>query len=413
MNDMMKTGIKTKNTAPLALLVTAILSVCLICAGCSLGQTAESVHAREIHVSPIGDDAHGSGSEDHPYATVQKAVSRITPGTAVIIHKGEYDPFTLDEDASGTKDAPVTICAAPGEKAVIKAGPPAGTDEDICGILMENISFITIKGLEITGGTHGIAYYSGGQESSPARKSFEDISIRDCMVRQIRGTHGICIYGGSPDAPVTGLELTGNEVCDCECGSSETIALNGNIDGFKISDNIVHGSNNIGIDMIGFEGTAKDEASDDPFASDFVRNGICSGNTVCDISTEGNAAYMTDSGYDLCAGGIYVDGGRDIVISGNDVRRCDIGIEVATEHGPADTPHAKASGVKVLCNRISRCSTAGIALGGYSAGMGYTEDCEFKGNILFYNETQLLLQKNRDNVIKNNLFIGGSPGYIP
>ena len=387
-----------------------LLAFCLMLSGCGAGGSS-SAASGEIHVAQSGSDTAGDGSEGRPFATVQKAVSRIEPGSEVIIHSGEYPPFELDESASGTKSAPVTISAAPGETAVIKAdGParkkavdPAGTEESF-GIMMENVSFITIKGLEVDGGTHGIAYYSTDPDParSPARR---DISIEGCTVHGIRGVHGICVYGEDPRAAVKDLRITGNEVYDCECGSSETIAVNGNIDGFEISGNIVHDSNNIGIDMIGFEGTAKDEGSADPFASDYARNGICTGNTVYDISTEGNDAYRKGSGYDLCAGGIYVDGGQDILISKNHVLSCDIGIEVATEHSPEETPGAKASGVKVLGNSIIGCSAAGISLGGYAPDLGFTEGCEFSGNTLLCNSDQIVVQKSRNNLIERNIII--------
>ena len=41
-----------------------------------------------------------------------------------------------------------------------------------------------------------------------------------------------------------------------------------------------------------------------------------------------------DGEYDLCADGIYVDGGCDIEICNNFIFNCDIGMEVATEHSP-------------------------------------------------------------------------------
>lgn len=95
------------------------------------------------------------------------------------------------------------------------------------------------------------------------------------------------------------------------------MVLNGNIDGFVIKDNTIHDNNNIGIDMIGFEGTAMhpdEESGRNAYEADMVRNGICEGNVIYNISAEGNPAYFEDGEYDLCAGGIYVDGGQKIEI---------------------------------------------------------------------------------------------------
>ena len=391
-----------------------LLAFCLMLSGCGVGSSS-SAASGEIHVAQSGSDTAGDGSEGRPFATVQKAVSRIEPGSEVIIHSGEYPPFELDENASGTEDAPVTISAAPGETAVIKAdGParkkaddPAGTEESF-GIMMENVSFITIRGLEVDGGTHGIAYY--GTDPDPARSpARRDISIEGCTVHGIRGVHGICVYGEDPHTAVKDIRITGNEVYDCECGSSETIAVNGNIDGFEIDGNVIHDNNNIGIDMIGFEGIAKADSHDkDPFASDFVRNGKCHGNIVYNISSEGNDAYLEDGEYDLCADGIYVDGGQDIEIYENYIYNCDIGIEVATEHSPKDSDLFKVSGIEVHDNVIHGCKGwCGLAIGGYDKDLGFTEGCGFTNNTFIENGTQIGIQRSRDNVIENNLFVGG------
>ena len=145
----------------------------------------------------------------------------------------------------------------------------------------------------------------------------EDITIKDCTVHGIRGTHGICVYARNDLAPVVNLTMSGCEVYDCECDSSESTVFNGNIDGFEIAGNIIHENNNIGIDMIGFEGNAAhpdDGSFENLYDADYVRNGTCHDNVVYGISAEGNAAYYEDGEYDLCADGIYVDGGRDIEI---------------------------------------------------------------------------------------------------
>ena len=105
-------------------------------------------------------------------------------------------------------------------------------------------------------------------------------------------------------------------------GSSESLVVNGNVDGFKIINNTVHDNNNIGIDAIGFE-----KVSSNP-ATDQARNGLIARNLVYNINSYGNPAYGTDRSAD----GIYVDGGRSIVIERNRVHHNNIGIELASEH---------------------------------------------------------------------------------
>lgn len=109
---------------------------------------------------------------------------------------------------------------------------------------------------------------------------------------------------------------------NCKLGQSEALVLNGNVDGFKVTNNTVHDNDNIGIDFIGYEGTAP--------ANDNARNGICTGNRVYNISSKNNPHML-----EMSAGGIYVDGGFNILIDSNIVKNADIGIEVATEQGSA------------------------------------------------------------------------------
>ena len=49
-----------------------------------------------------------------------------------------------------------------------------------------------------------------------------------------------------------------NELANLTLGSSEALVVNGNVKDFRIEGNKVHDTNNIGIDVIGFEGTAPD-----------------------------------------------------------------------------------------------------------------------------------------------------------
>ena len=66
--------------------------------------------------------------------------------------------------------------------------------------------------------------------------------------------------------------------------------VNGNVDGFQITNNHVHHNDNIGIDAIGHEGVAPVPAYDQ------ARNGVIRGNRVHDISSAGNPAYAGDLG---------------------------------------------------------------------------------------------------------------------
>ncbi|MBQ9060659.1 MAG: right-handed parallel beta-helix repeat-containing protein [Firmicutes bacterium] len=378
-----------------------LLAVFLLILAPAAGMTACGTKAQlqEVHVATDGSDDTGKGTPDAPYATITCAAA-ASPGSVILVHQGEYAPVRLESSCSGSEDSPTLIRAAEGEKPVIR-----GPEGEVC-IELTDASYISIEGIETEGGTHGIACESTRKAGV---QPLCGLTIRNCRVHGVRGVHGICVYGRNDLAPVQDLTIEGCQVYDCQCGSSESLVVNGNIDGFLIEGNQIHDNNNIGIDMIGFEGTAMGPKGDgNPYEVDQARNGVCRGNLVYNISSQGNPAYLEDDAYDLCADGIYVDGGRDIEICENYVYNCDIGVEVATEHSPEDNELFRVSGVHVHDNVIAGCKGwTGLCFGGYDKDLGFTEGCEFDHNTLVDNPCQIAVQRSRNNKIHSNLLIGG------
>ena len=70
---------------------------------------------------------------------------------------------------------------------------------------------------------------------------------------------------------------------------------------------------------------------------DSARDGVIRGNTVWNVDSYGNPAYGTDRSAD----GIYVDGGRDVLVEGNVVHDVNIGIEFASEHAGRATASSR------------------------------------------------------------------------
>ena len=146
--------------------------------------------------------------------------------------------------------------------------------------------------------------------------------------------------------------------------------------------------------MIGFEGTASDPTVDQ------ARDGIVRGNTVWNVDSYGNPAY----GDGRSADGIYVDGGRDVLIEGNVVHDVNIGIELASEHAGRSTRNVTARN-----NVVYDATTIGIAIGGYDRRRGSTEDCVIVNNTIVNTDgVELLVQfDTRDNLIANNVIVAG------
>lgn len=113
------------------------------------------------------------------------------------------------------------------------------------------------------------------------------------------------------------LVIDNNEVTNLKLGLSEAIAVNGNVDSFEVTNNKVH-DNNIGIVLIGHESISPVAALDQ------ARHGIIRNNIVHYNSSFNNTSYNEYS-----ADGIYVDGGKEIIIEKNQNYENDLGIEVA------------------------------------------------------------------------------------
>jgi hypothetical protein len=159
---------------------------------------------------------------------------------------------------------------------------------------------------------------------------------------------GIAVYGTDAKTPISELVIDGNEVHHLKTGSSESLVVNGNVTNFRITHNVVHDNNNIGIDVIGFERTAPDPAVDQ------ARDGVVSGNLVYNITSRGNPAYRNEENSD----GIYVDGGTRVLIEQNVMHDVDFGIELASEHKDRATSYITARN-----NLIYHSHTAGFRSG--------------------------------------------------
>ena len=348
-------------------------------------------------VASDGDDA-GPGTRDEPWATLQHAADSVRPGATVYVRDGVYEQ-RVEIRASGTPGRPITFAAAPGERVVLDGSSlevPAGQSAVIA---IDSQRFVTIRGFEITG------YRSDVSGHVPigilVTGAADHIRLAGNVVRDM-GTafegpnggdaHGIAVFGTSGDHPIEDVEIVDNELANLTLGSSEALVVNGNVKDFRIEGNEVHDTNNIAIDVIGFEGTAPDPTVDQ------ARDGIVRGNLVWNVDSYGNPAY----GNDRSADGIYVDGGRDILVEGNTIHDVNIGIELASEHAGRSTRNITAR------NNVIYDSTAiGIAIGGYDRRRGSTEDSVIVNNTVVNTDgVELLVQfDTRNNVIANNVIV--------
>jgi parallel beta-helix repeat protein len=294
--------------------------------------------------------------------TIQAAINQAAAGNTISVNSGVYFE-KLVFPAGGSAGSPLTLRASSGHHPIVDGTGVPGSNVILIDGTSAAKNYIVVQGFELRNNL-------GVNDGSGVRilGSGTGIEIRDNEIHNVTGNHamGITVYGTNP-AAIADLVIEGNLIHDCEPAQSEALTLNGNIDGFEITDNIVRDVNSIGIDCIGGETDIQ------PNSSLVCRNGLIRGNTVI----RANADY--EGGF---AGGIYVDGGRDIIIENNVVTESDLGIEIGAENAGLLTEN-----VKVRNNIVYRNEKAGIVFGGFADDVGRANDNEFRGNTLFENNT--------------------------
>lgn len=368
---------------------------------------APPLPAGTYYVSVSGNDAN-AGTLAAPWRHIQYAMDRVGAGGTVNVLTGVYNEFVTFKN-SGTAGNYLVLQAYTGNTPVIDGtGLPISGETGL--VTIQNKQYVKLIGFEIRNlkaGGVGAAFPQG----ISVRGNGAFIEVRNNKVHDIEnscsrcGAHGIAVYGRDPNASIHDLIIDGNEIYNGKFGWSESMVLNANVEKFVVSNNVVHDNDNIGIDFIGYEGENPN------VAVDRARDGVVFGNLVYNINSYGNPAYGTERS----AGGIYVDGGTNIVIERNIVHDSNLGVELASEHAGKNTSY-----ITLRNNFFYNNTQTGIAIGGYDKRRGSTENCVIVNNTLYNNFTQgdwgaeLYIQfDTRNNIIKNNIiFANASKRYI-
>ena len=363
--------------------------------------TATLAYSANYYVATTGSDS-ASGSISSPWETVAKAVSVAVAGDTVYFRGGEWNERMVAA-RSGTVGNPITFRNYPGEIPIIDGSGVNFSDGQGLIDIRNNRQNIIIDGFEVRDLTTSVKSKTpiGIAVLSESGTGPANITIRNCNVHRIKNNyngegnaHGIIVRGESVST-ITNVIIDNCQVHDNILGTSEALVVNGNVDGFQITNCTVYNNNNIGIDVIGYEGNIS-------ASLDFARNGVVSDNLVYNCSSISNPGYGEYS-----AGGIYVDGGAYILIERNKVYNCDIGIELASEHPNRSTNH-----ITVRNNVLWKNHMGGIFTGGYESGLGSADNCTITNNTLYQNDTiddwsgEILIRDDTHNLtIKNNILV--------
>jgi len=374
-----------------------------VCVAGAFGQANSA-----FYIATTGNDSN-AGTQASPWRTLQHAADTARAGSTVNVRGGIYEELLSINASGNASEGFITFRSYPGETAVLDAEhfTPSGRQAVLS---IHNQSYVRIEGFEIRNfhtAEHrlvplGISVMGAGSHIELLKNNVHHIQQtfpgRDAPGSGGNG-FGIAVYGTDAKTPITDLIIDGNEVHHLKTGSSESLVVNGNVTNFRITHNVVHDNNNIGIDVIGFERTAPD------LAVDQARDGVVSNNLVYNITSRGNPAYREDESSD----GIYVDGGTRILIEQNVIHDVDFGIELASEHRDRATSYITARN-----NLIYHSHTAGVSIGGYAPDRGHTDHCIIVNNTLYENDTsatgsgEFQMQWNMaDNSFENNIVHAG------
>ncbi len=318
------------------------------------------------------------------FATIQAALDVAVAGDTIQVRQKPTPYFEkIAFPRSGNAGTGfITLEAYPGESPVIDGTGVAGANI----VLIDSRSYVKLIGFELRNDLgvndgSGVRILGSGSHIEIRNNHIHDIRDRNAM--------GITVYATAP-APISQLVIDGNEIYDCEPAPSEALTLNGNVTDFAVTNNLVHDVDNIGIDFIGGETDIQ------PDPTKVARNGVVRGNHVARVRSSYGGGF---------AGGIYVDGGKDIVIENNVVTESDLGLEIGAENSGIVT-----SGITVRNNVLYANDKAGLVFGGFAANVGRVRDSSFHNNTVYGNDTlgagfgELWIQYAESNTIENNLF---------
>lgn len=374
------------------------------------GEAPARAAAPTFYVATNGNDRN-PGTLQAPWRTVQRAANAVPAGSQVFVRGGIYRE-AVTVRVSGSANAGYTVFRNyPGEIPILDGTGLVVPEEETGAFLLVNRSYITIQGFDIRN------YRTAAPDRVPVGIHVRGAGHHLCVLNNhvhhlgtdYRGdddgnAHGIAVFGTSAPQSINNLVIDGNEVDHLKLGFSEAVVLNGNVERFQVTNNRIHDTNNIALDLIGFEGTAPDPMYDR------ARNGVVTGNRIFNVDSAANPAY----GGDRSAGGIYVDGGRNILIERNSISAADIGIELASERRGRFSSY-----VTVRNNLLFRNLVTGISIGGYDTLRGGTDHCFLVNNTLFQNDTtrsgtgEVNFQYNTTaNVFANNIVYANSQAVL-
>jgi len=105
-----------------SLFILAMWLVCVLSTACGPAFPSSGATFYVDGNHPQAGDSADHSSIDRPWKTLQYAFQQLKPGDTLLIREGTYErcAVRLTQQNGGTRDAPITVRAYPGEKVVLK-----------------------------------------------------------------------------------------------------------------------------------------------------------------------------------------------------------------------------------------------------------------------------------------------------
>jgi len=258
---------------------------------------AGKVPNRYLWVDASAPDG-GDGSAEHPLNSIQHALAKAKPGTAVMVKAGDYvGNVNIVRTADGTPDAPIWLISAdgPGKAHVI------ATDQGAAAIGGGGIQNFIVDGFWTTGGKNGIQFSQNGFDFTD---TIANIVVRNNRIDNpvedgVKANGGENVYvinntitGGKDEGidfvAISHGVISHNEVSG-NTGTSAAIFAKGGSQYIRIADNYVHDVTADGISVGGYSNYYRDMPED---ARDFLANHVLvEGNRVENVGRRPLAFY--------------------------------------------------------------------------------------------------------------------------
>lgn len=362
---------------------------------------APHVYAANYYVSKTGADIN-VGSMASPFFTIQHGLNTVLPGDTLLVRTGTYLE-KLTWTTSGSSGQLITLINFAGESPVVAGDTTTGQSM----LSISSKSYLVIKGLTFQNNyvqdAKGIYVVGEG----------EQISIHSCTLKNIGWTtdpnadpyslsptgqaHGILVNGRTSNG-IHDILIADNRIHDIITGNSEALTLVGNVYDFEIVRDTIHDTKNIGIDIAGHYTWAVDGGVDDSLNQS--RDGVV---RAC-VVYENRRFSNTDA-----PPGIYTDGAKNVLITGNTVYRNGNGMSVGCEN-----PGKTATNITVVNNVVYDNDNNGIYFGSNAA---IIKHCVLKNNTFLENgnlgtfRTEVSLQNSDSCKILQNIFIPRSSSH--